>query len=102
MATAAIPVERATGPLLLLSGGQDAACPSTSMARAILDRMAAHGRSADVRHLDFPDFGHVVIRPWPPGQAPAMPFDNGGSDDALDAAHEVALPAVVRHLGGDL
>ena len=100
VASAAIPVERATGPLLLLSGGKDAACPSTSMARAIVDRMAAHGRSADVRHLDFPDCGHVVVRPWPPGQAPDMPFDNGGTADALDAAHEVALPAVVRHLGG--
>jgi hypothetical protein len=28
-----------------------------------------------------------------------MPFDNGGTPEALDAAHEVALPAVVRHLG---
>lgn len=102
VATAAIPVEKATGPLLLLSGGQDAACPSTSMARAIVDRMTLYGRSADVDHLDFPDCGHVVVRPWPPGPTPAMPFDNGGTADALDAAHEIALPAVVRHLGGDI
>ena len=59
-------------------------------------RMTAHGRSADVRHLDFPDCGQVVVRPWPPGQAPAMPFDNGGTAEALDAAHDVALPAVAR------
>jgi dienelactone hydrolase len=101
-AAAAIPVERAAGPLLLLSGGQDGACPSTVMARIIVDRMNAHGRSADVRHLDFPECGHVVVRPWASGQAPSMPFDNGGTAEALDAAHEVALPAVVRHLGGDL
>jgi hypothetical protein len=98
VAAAAIPVERATGPLLLLSGGQDAASPSTAMAEIIVDRMKAHGRSADVHHLDFPECGHVVVRPWPPGQAPPMPFDNGGTAAALDAAHDVALPAVVQHL----
>jgi len=102
VAAAAIPVERAAGPLLLLSGGDDRACPSTLMARMIVDRMRAHGRGADVRHLDFPECGHVVVRPWPPGQAPPMPFDNGGTDEALDAVHDVALPAVVGHLrGGD-
>jgi dienelactone hydrolase len=95
---AAIPVERAAGPLLLLSGGDDGACPSTLMARMIVERMKAHGRGADVRHLDFPECGHVVVRPWPQGHAPPMPFDNGGTDEALDAAHHVALPAVVTHL----
>jgi len=98
VAAAVIPVERAAGPLLLLSGGDDGACPSTLMARMIVERMQAHSRSADVRHLDFPECGHVVVRPWPPGQAPPMPFDNGGTDEALDAAHDAALPAVVRHL----
>ena len=98
---ATIPVEQAAGPLLLLSGGDDGACPSTVMARMIVERMEAHGRSADVRHLNFPECGHVVVRPWPPGQAPPMPFDNGGTDEALDAAHDIALPAVVGHLRGD-
>lgn len=101
VAAAAIPVERAAGPLLLLSGGEDAACPSTTMARVIANRMKAHGRSADVRHLDFPECGHVVVRLWPPGQAPPMLYDNGGTVEALDAAHNVALPAVVRHLHGN-
>lgn len=101
VAAAAIPVERATGPLLLLSGGQDGACPSTLMAEMICGRMKAHGRDADMRHLNFPDCGHVVVRPWPTGQAPPMPYDNGGTAEALDAAHAVALPEVVRHLRGD-
>lgn len=101
VAAAAIPVEKAAGPLLLLSGGDDAACPSSLMARMIVDRMEAHSRGADVRHLDFPECGHVVVRPWRPGEAPLMPFDNGGTDEALDAAHDVALPAVVGHLRGD-
>jgi len=26
-----------------------------------------------------------------------MPFDNGGTADALNASHDVALPAVDRH-----
>lgn len=101
VAGAAIAVERAKGPLLLLSGGDDAASPSTSMARTIVERMEARGRASDVRHLDFPGCGHVVVRPWPAGQAPPTPFDNGGTDEALDAAHDVALPAVVHHLRGD-
>lgn len=101
VAAAAIPVERAAGPLLLLSGGQDGACPSTLMAAAVCDRMEAYGRRADVRHLDFPDCGHVVVRPWPPGQAPAGPYDNGGTAEALDAAHERAFPEVVAHLRGE-
>src|SRR4029077_18850811 len=67
VAAAAIPVERATGPLLLLSGAEDGACPSSLMARMISDRMKGHGRSADVHHLDFPGCGHVVVRPWAPG-----------------------------------
>lgn len=98
VAAAAIPVERAAGPLLLLSGGEDGACPSTLMAGMIVERMEAHGRGTDVLHLDFPECGHVVVRPWPAGQAPPMPFDNGGTEGALEAAHAVALPAVVTHL----
>lgn len=98
VAAAAIAVERATGPLLLLSGGDDGACPSTVMAQMIVERMQAHGRGTEVRHLDFPECGHVVVRPWPPGEAPSMPFDNGGTDEALDAAHDAALPAVANHL----
>lgn len=101
VAAAAIPVERAAGPLLLLSGGQDAACPSTLMAGMICDRMKASGQSANVRHLNFPGCGHVVVRPWAPGQAPPMTYDNGGTDEALDAAHDEALPEVIRHLRGD-
>jgi hypothetical protein len=31
-----------------------------------------------------------------------MPYDNGGSVEALDAAHDVALPDLVDHLGGTL
>ena len=92
----------ATGPLLLLSGADDVACPSTVMARIIVDRMKSYGQGSDVRHLDFPQRDHVVVRPWRPGQVAPTPFDDGGTVEALDAAHDVALPAVVRHFGGDL
>lgn len=70
------------------------------MAQMICDRMEAYGRSAHVRHLSFPRCGHVVVWPWPPGAAPSMPYDNGGTAEALDAAHEAALPEVVRRLRG--
>lgn len=98
VAAATISVELATGPLLLLSGGQDGMCPATFMAKMICDRMNSNGRRDAVRHVNFPDCGHVIVRPWPPGQAPPIAADIGGTDQALDDAHDAALPEVVRHL----
>ena len=97
---AAIPLERATGPLLLISGGDDRMWPAARMCAMATERMARHGRADAIRHLNYPAAGHVLTpRRSVPG-APPMPmmFDLGGSDGAAETAHDDAWPQVVAHL----
>jgi dienelactone hydrolase len=102
---AVIPVERAVGPLLLVSGGGDRMWPAERMCRMLVDRMGANGRKRDVRHINFPDAGHVLFpyaaRGADEGDAPPMPYDLGGSPAAAQQAHAIAWPEVVRTLQGD-
>jgi len=99
---AIIPIERATGPVLLISGGDDRMWPASRMCRMLVDRARRFGRSGVVRHLDFADAGHVLFAVDPDAalKAPPMPFDLGGSDAAAARAHAGAWPEVVRALCG--
>jgi hypothetical protein len=58
---AAIPIERATGPILLISGGDDHMWPAARMCGMAMERMARHGRARAVRHLNYPEAGHVLV-----------------------------------------
>jgi pimeloyl-ACP methyl ester carboxylesterase len=98
---AAIPLERATGPLLLISGGDDRMWPSARMCTAALERLARYGRADAARHLNYPDAGHVLVpRRHTPANAPqmSMMLDLGGTPGAATAAHADAWPQVVAHL----
>ncbi|HEY7449175.1 MAG TPA: SAM-dependent methyltransferase [Vicinamibacterales bacterium] len=96
---AAIPVERATGPLLLVSGGDDNMWPAARMCEMVVERMRQHGRANAVGHLNYPAAGHSLFPPKAPsGAPPPMPFDLGGSRDADRAAHAAAWPQIVAHL----
>lgn len=102
---AAIPVERATGPLLLVSGGDDNMWPANRMCEMVVARMRQHQRAEAVTHLNYPAAGHSLF-PYkapssgdPSDSRPAMPFDLGGSREADRAAHAAAWPQVVAHLG---
>lgn len=99
---AAIPIERATGPALLVSGGDDRMWPATRMCTMLTERMDRAGRAASVRHLNFPQAGHVLFPyPGPPDEAAVpMRLDLGGSDESTNAAHVAAWPEVIRHLRG--
>jgi dienelactone hydrolase len=99
---AAIAVERATGPLLLVSGGDDRVWPTGRMCRQVVERMTQHGRGEDVRHLHFPRAGHMLFPYTRPSDTliPALPADLGGSPEADAAAHRDAWPAVLAHLRG--
>ncbi|HET7488912.1 MAG TPA: acyl-CoA thioesterase/bile acid-CoA:amino acid N-acyltransferase family protein [Acidimicrobiales bacterium] len=90
--TAEIPVERARGPVLLISGGDDAMWPARRMAEAVERRAAACG-GPSVRHLHHPQAGHLCA--GPPGTAiPTVichPLDGrrylmGGTPEANAAA----------------
>ena len=92
---ATIPVELATGPILLLSGGDDQMLPSARMARMVEDRMAAHGRAAEVSHVSYERAGHSLLvsasaTPLDAGGPPGMAFDLGGSDEANAEARKEA------------
>jgi uncharacterized protein len=99
---AVIPVERAAGPVLLVSGGDDRMWPAARMCRMLVERMRAHGREQDVGHLSFPAAGHVLFRwiPDAPAGAPPIPVDLGGSQSAAEQAHAIAWPKVVATLRG--
>jgi acetyl esterase/lipase len=97
---ASIPVERASGPLLLVSGGDDRVWATKRMCDMVVARMAAHGRSADVVHLHYPDAGHLLFPYTRPTDVPFPPFplELGGTPHADAEAHASAWPKVVRHL----
>jgi dienelactone hydrolase len=59
MSSAEIPVEGAKGSILMVSGEDDAMWPSTAMGEIVERRAAKHGLVHEVRHLRYPDAGHV-------------------------------------------
>jgi acetyl esterase/lipase len=99
---AMIPIERATGPVLLVSGGDDRMWPAERMCAMVVERAQRAGRAALVRHLNFPDAGHMLVPYKFPLLArlipPPMRFDLGGSPASAKSAHTVAWPLVVQHL----
>jgi acetyl esterase/lipase len=98
---AAIPLEHAREPVLLISGGDDRMWPATRMCAMVVDRMRRAGREGLVRHLNFPEGGHVLfpsLAPVPSGAALPMRFDLGGSPESASAVHAIAWPEVVQHL----
>lgn len=101
---AAIATERAHGPLLLVSGGDDRVWPTGRMCRMVVDRMSRHGRTNDVKHLHYPQAGHMLFPYVRPSDVmfPAYPMDLGGTATDDLAAHTAAWPQVVEHLRGDV
>ena len=78
--TARIPIERARGPILLLSGDDDHQWPSAAMAGELARRMDSYGRSEDLTNVVYPGAGHVfAMHDWMP---PSTMFDFGGDAEA--------------------
>jgi len=61
--SAEIPVEHTQGPILLISGRDDAMWPSTPMAEIAVRRARAHGFRHSITHLSYPDAGHFCASP---------------------------------------
>ncbi len=104
---AAIPVELATGPILLLSGGDDQMWPADRMGRMVVDRMSVNGRPADITHFNYEKAGHslMVSAPTTAPDASAalgMNFDLGGSDKVNAAAREDAALRITAFFGAHL
>ena len=92
---AAIRVERATGPILVVSGGDDAIWPAERMCRMLTERMERHGRGGDITHVHHPEAGHVLFEGFAlSGHGLAL----GGSPEATRAAHLEVWPHVLATL----
>ena len=63
VAAAEIPIERANGPVLLLSGEADGFWPSTRLSKIAEDRAQREGAGDKVVHVAYPDAGHQVAVP---------------------------------------
>jgi dienelactone hydrolase len=98
---ARIPVERAAGPILLLSGDDDHQWPAAPMADEIVRRMVDHGRGDDVTSVIYPGAGHTfLVQDFmpPPGTGAGPHFDFGGSAQADDIAGEDAWRRAISFL----
>lgn len=63
---ATIPVERIDGPVVLVSGGDDALWNAVRFSRVAMDRLEAHGRPYADDHLVYPEAGHIITFPYQP------------------------------------
>lgn len=81
-----IPIEKFDGPVLLVSGRDDRAWPSSLYSKMVVGTLAAKGHKALVRHLDFDDAGHAINLPVVPATqisrlhpVSKVPYTNGGT-----------------------
>ena len=93
---ARIPVERVTGDVLLVAGGDDRLWPSCDMAEEIVARRSAAGLNTSL--VVHPRAGHRVVLP---GEQPAPPSHlvHGGTPEADAELGRLVWPYLVRLLG---
>ena len=101
---AEIPIERARGPILLVSGQADAMWPSTRLGERV-ERRAAGRSGPPVTHLRYPDAGHTGAGvPGTPAPTEVRhPVDGGwyalgGTPAANAAARTDSWPQVLAFL----
>ena len=80
---AAIPVERINGPVLLISGADDAMWPSATMATAVFDRLKEKGFAHSVSNLIYENAGHLILPPYRPTTVNAAPHPVDGQNYAF-------------------
>jgi dienelactone hydrolase/uncharacterized protein (DUF2141 family) len=96
-----IPVEKISGPVLLVSGKADALWPSFDMGERIVKRLESKGFRHKVQHLSYETAGHMVFMGDPSSanaasmaRAPANAM-LGGTGEANMAAWKDNWPKVV-------
>ncbi|RMO16024.1 Acyl-coenzyme A thioesterase AcoT [Pseudomonas cichorii] len=97
VARVAIEVERIRGPVILLSGTDDAAWPSSLFGRMVEQRLKEHQHPWPVEHLDFQDAGHAILLPYIPAT-----YSDDGNPSANARANEQSWRGVRRFLEGAL
>ena len=93
---AEIPVERTTGPVLLISGDADQVWPSTQLSQIAMDRLGRYERPYHDEFHHYPDAGHGIQPPY----LPATPgtYYYGGDLAGNAAANEDSWRHVLRML----
>ncbi|WP_218824759.1 acyl-CoA thioesterase/bile acid-CoA:amino acid N-acyltransferase family protein [Asanoa hainanensis] len=95
----AIPVDRVTGPVLTIAGGDDRLWPAAEQARRIMDRLDG---TAAYQSLIYPDAGHAVGSfPYLAGGTFADPWELGGTREADAAARIDSWPQVLAFAAAD-
>jgi dienelactone hydrolase len=109
-AHATIPVEKINGPVLLISGEDDALWPSTQLAQIAMDRLAQHRHPYPDKHLHYAGAGHLIGEPYLPttgrtsGYNPTVKatLDYGGNAKGYAAANADSWPQVLAFLHDSL
>ncbi|WP_163849141.1 acyl-CoA thioesterase/BAAT N-terminal domain-containing protein [Pseudooceanicola aestuarii] len=103
---ARIRVERIAGPVLLISGRDDRAWPSSLYSKMVVATLAAEGHPHLVRHLDFDDAGHSINLPYVPTTqltrehpVSKVPFTSGGTPAGNAGADDGSWRGVLDFLG---
>jgi dienelactone hydrolase len=106
---ATIPVERISGPVLLLSSARDGVWPSDSFAARIVSRLEASGARFPVTSLTYPSSGHLIQDGYQPTTLgkywisyTRLLMDLGGTAEGSAAANADSWPKVLAFLGEHL
>lgn len=110
LARATIPVEKINGPVLLISGEDDALWPSTKLAQIAMDRLGHYQHAYPDRHLHYAGAGHLIGEPYLPTTAltsyynPAVSatLNVGGNAQGYAAAAADSWPYVLTFLQDSL
>ncbi len=104
-AQARIRVEDIAGPVLLISGRDDRAWPSSLYSRMVVSTLRAHNHPHLVRHLDFDDAGHAINLPVAPSTqlvrehpVSKVPYTNGGTPSGNAAANDGSWRGMISFL----
>jgi dienelactone hydrolase len=100
VARAAIPVERISAPLFLISGTDDTLWPSSVMADMIVARLRERGSSVPVVHVRNENAGHAIAPPYYPTTEVAKRLGGTplGNAAAQEQSWRQALEFLDRHL----
>lgn len=100
-----IPVEQIAGPVLLVSGRDDRAWPSSLYSRMVVSTLSRHGHRHLVRHLDFDDAGHAINLPFVPTTqlsrehpVSKVPYTSGGTPSGNAKADDGSWRGVLAFL----
>jgi dienelactone hydrolase len=92
---AEIPVEKAGGPILLVSSRADQLWPATEMGERVLRRVKSKGSPVRVEHLVYDEASHVLPDAWLP---PSYGGSLGGTAAGTMSAYRDFWPRVVAFL----